>query len=74
MSTVNDKTTRIVLAANIQKLMAARDWSVRELSRQTTDPVMTIHNTISGKSLPRAGVLTRIADAFGVTVDQLLAR
>lgn len=73
MSTVTDNEAKRNLSTNLRRMLAERDWSVRDLAERTGDPVMTLHDSISGKALPRGGVLTRLADAFSVRVDDLLS-
>lgn len=71
MQEVNDAKTREVLAYNLQRFLAERGWSVRKLARTSGDPVMTIHNIVRGRNLPKAGVLVRVAEALEVAVDAL---
>ena len=71
MQQVNDDKTRNVLARNLQKILKDREWSVRQLARESGDPVMTINNIVAGRNLPKAGVLVRVADALQVPLDSL---
>lgn len=71
MSNVNDEIALAVLSANLQRELEARGWSIRELARKTGDPVMTIHNAVSGRNLPKVGVVVRVADVLGLPVDAL---
>ena len=71
MQAVNDTKTREVLSRNLQKCLRERAWSVRKLAKESGDPVMTIHNVVRGRNLPKAGVLVRVAEALQVTVDSL---
>lgn len=68
---MNDDTARAVLTDNLQALLREKNISVRQLAKQVGDPLMTIHNAVAGSSLPRAGILVRIADALQVSVDSL---
>lgn len=71
MSTVTDEVAMAVLAQNLKAALDARDMSQRELSRSTGDPIMTINDIVNAKSLPRIGVVVRIADALGLSIDEL---
>ena len=68
---MNDKVVQAVLTANVALLLEVKGWSLRELARQTEDSVTTLQGITSGKSLPKAGIVKRIADAFEISVDQL---
>lgn len=69
---MSDDQTKAVLADNIQHLMKVSGKSQRALARETKDPLMTINGIVRGKHMPGAGVLTRIAEALGTTVEKLL--
>lgn len=68
---MNDDLARILLTTNIERLLRERNWSQRRLARETGDPVMSIHNVVSGRHLPTAGLLVRIADALESRLDDL---
>ena len=68
---MNDKMARSVLRTNLEILLDSKGWTVSDLQRATKDPMMTLHNIVNGRNLPRAGILLRIAKAFGVTIDDL---
>lgn len=68
---MNDTQTREVLARNLRRAVLEKGWSLRRLARECGDPVMSIQNALSGKSLPKAGLLFRAARALGVSVDSL---
>ncbi len=68
---MKDKVVLAVLSANLTMLLESKGWTIRELSSHTDDSISTLHGILSGKSLPRAGLLKRMADAFGITVDEL---
>ena len=59
------------LAANVQRLLAAREWSQQQLSRATGEDPMTISRIIRGKNMPGTGVIARVAEAFDVSIDRL---
>ncbi len=64
------------VAANIRdnadRLLGEKGWSQRRLSRETNDPHMSIVNALSGDHVPNSGILARIAEALGVTADELI--
>lgn len=62
------------LAANMRWFRKAREWSQGRLGREAGLAQPTIANAESGRHLPRPETLDRIARAFGVTTEDLLAR
>jgi transcriptional regulator with XRE-family HTH domain len=64
------------VAANIRdnadRLLDEKGWSQRRLSRETGDPHMSVVNALSGDHVPNSGILARIAEALGVTADELI--
>lgn len=68
---MKDTVVLAVLSANLTMLLESKGWTLRELAAHTGDSISTLHGIISGKSLPRAGLLKRLADAFEISVDQL---
>lgn len=73
MQEVNDTKARDVLARNLRRILQEREWSVRQLARESGDPVMTVNNIVAGRHLPKAGVLLRLAEALAVSLDDLFA-
>jgi len=69
---IGDEEVAKRLAANISARMAEMDVSQNALSRKTGDAVMTINDIVNGRSVPRAGILARIAEALETTVDSLI--
>ena len=57
---------------NADRLLEEKGWSQRRLSRETGDPHMSIVNALSGDHVPNSGILARIAEALGVTADELI--
>lgn len=68
----SDAAKRILPTA-IERELQRLDWRPAELARRTGITPMTISNILSGKHEPKASVLKTIADALGVTSDQLLS-
>jgi len=73
MATVisNEKALENV-AANMRSLLEESGMSLRELARKTGDSPMTLSNILNAKHVPGISVLARVAEAFKVTVDDLL--
>lgn len=70
---LSDAEVKTRVSANLKRHLDRSGISQRELARRTGDPVTTISGAITGKSVPGAGVLTRLASVFGVSVDDLLS-
>ena len=60
------------IAANVTNLLEVRGWSRRDLAKVTGDPLSTVARVAQGKHTAQTGVVVRVADALGVTVDRLL--
>lgn len=74
MNTVlTDNEAKAVISANVKRLLGERNMSQAELARATEEDTAKISQMIHGKKLPSAGFLARIAEAFGVAADDLLA-
>lgn len=68
-------TDEIVLAniaANVRRLLNARGWSQNELARKTGEKQATINRICNGRNMPSAAILSRIAEAFDVSLDRLV--
>jgi transcriptional regulator with XRE-family HTH domain len=68
----SDVEVRKRIATNVTNLLEVRGWSRRDLAKVTGDPVATVSRVAQGKHTAQAGVVVRVADALGVTVDRLL--
>lgn len=72
MNTVIDNTTALIhVSTNVRDILETRAISQRELARRTGDPVMTLHNLLSERSMPNGAILARIAEALEVKIDDL---
>lgn len=60
------------IAANFSFMLAESNVGVRELARELKLPVTTIHNLKIGASDARVSLVARIAEHFGIAVDDLL--
>jgi len=62
------------LTANLHYLMQSQGISEAELARRSNIPQPTLHKILSGKTDdPRASTLKALANAFEVSVDELLS-
>lgn len=61
------------IAANVSALLVDNGWSQGELCRRTKESRMTISSLVNGKHMPGAALLARIAEAFDVSMESLLA-
>lgn len=66
------KRAKLNIAENLQRILSARGMNTLELVRLTKEPQNTIYAIVRGESEPRAAVLASIAEALGVTVDEIL--
>lgn len=69
----DDQTLRNI-AANILRLLALHGISQNGLARDIGESPTRINQYAQGKKMPGAGVLSRIAEYFGVTTDELMGQ
>ena len=69
---ISDDQAKKNIAANIRRLLAARGWTQTDLSEAAHENKMTISNVCTGKHVPGAGLLARIAEALDVSIDRLV--
>lgn len=61
------------VAANAQRLMRELGLSIRQLAEKTGESRMSIHRAVNGTNEPGIAVIAKLAEAFGVRVDDLLS-
>lgn len=71
---ITDDQAKALVSANITRLLAARGWKQRDLAEATGENDMTISRIVRGSNVPGVGLISRIADALNVSVDELLSR
>lgn len=76
MPVLSDQQALANIAANVTKYIGDRSYA--EIARECTTPMeraypATIERIAKGKHMPGAGLLARLAEALGVTVDDLLS-
>ena len=75
MSTVmTDEQTIKNIAENVARLLEEKGMSQAELARATKESEMNISRLVRGTNMPGAAMLSRVADALGVSVDYLISR
>ncbi len=62
------------LAENLKALLKKHDITVAHLSRQTNVPMQTIHNWLMGHSPQNLIYLKKVAEYFGVSLEELCFR
>lgn len=70
---VTDSNGKRNIAANMRQLMADTGLKQSDIARATGENRMTISNIARGAKMPGAALLSRVAEALGVTSDDLLA-
>lgn len=63
-----------VIAENVRRLMRQQKISGRKLAVLSSRNAMTINNLLNGRHMPGADVVFDVADALGVTADELRGR
>jgi transcriptional regulator with XRE-family HTH domain len=61
------------IAANVKRLREESGLSMRELARLAHDVPSAVKRIEDAENMPGVGMLTRFAEALGVTVNDLLA-
>lgn len=56
----------------VRKLRKKRDWKLVELSVETGLGRVFLSNLENGKHEPKLGTIKKLANAFGLTISQLL--
>jgi DNA-binding XRE family transcriptional regulator len=69
----NDSTMEVEADGTVYRLREARGWSREKLAAETGLSFATIQRLESGK-YPRVEHVMRVADALGVSIDELLGR
>jgi transcriptional regulator with XRE-family HTH domain len=70
---ISDDRAKLNIAGNVRRLLRDREWTQAELATKTREQQATISRIVNGLHIPGAGVLARIAEAFDVSADRLLA-
>jgi transcriptional regulator with XRE-family HTH domain len=70
MQPVSDPQAKAVVAANLRRLRGEK--SLSEVGRLAETSAGAIRDIEHGLRMPGIGLLTRLADAFGVTIEEFL--
>lgn len=62
----------LAIKTNVQKLIEAKGWTIYRLGKNSGIPLTVLYSLGEKKQGPTADTLVRIADALGVTVDELV--
>jgi transcriptional regulator with XRE-family HTH domain len=73
-SVIPDAAAKQNLSSNIQRLLADRGMTQKQLAEATGETEMTISRVVRGLHLPSVGIVARIAEAFDVSIDRIVAR
>ena len=69
---MSDDETLKNIARNLRRLLIAAGVSQNGLARDIEESPTRINQYVQGKKMPGAGVLTRIAEYFSVSTDELI--
>ncbi|MGD9645552.1 MAG: helix-turn-helix domain-containing protein [Pirellulales bacterium] len=72
MNVITEDQAKDNIAANLQRLLEARNWSQSDLARATGDAHVTISRIVRGTNVAGVALLARIAEALDVTIDGLI--
>ena len=62
-----------MIGRNIKRVLERQGKTQRELAEEIGVTVVTVNRYIHGDRVPKATMLVKIADALGVTTDQLIS-
>ena len=69
---MDDQKAKAVFSANVKRLLHARGKNTHWLMLETKELPNRIYPAVKGAALPTLGLVSRIAKALGVKVDELL--
>jgi len=69
---MTDQQANANFSANVNRLLREQNRSKYWLVQETGDAINRIYPAVNGTQRPSPGMLTRIAAALNVTVDELL--
>ena len=70
---ISDDDAKKNLAANVSRLLEARDLTQMELAEMTGEHQSLISRIANGQNMPGGTVLARIAEALEISIDRLLS-
>lgn len=69
---ITDDELKANISENLNRILDQHGMSRYVLSKKTGESEQTIKNVADGLHVPRSGILARIAEAVGVSVDDLI--
>jgi XRE family transcriptional regulator, regulator of sulfur utilization len=63
---------KLQFGARVRKLRQKRGWKLVELSVETGLGRVFLSNLENGKHEPKLGTIKKLADAFGITISQMM--
>lgn len=62
----------LAIKSNIQKILEAKGWTIYRLSKESGVSLTALYSLEKKQMGPTADTLVKLADALGVTVDELV--
>jgi transcriptional regulator with XRE-family HTH domain len=69
---LTDDEVRVNVAANLNDLLEEKGLTQTQLAEMTGDPISTISALCRARSVPKCGILGRVAEVLRVNVDRLM--
>ena len=69
---LSNEDVRDNLATNVRRLLAERKMSQTDLAKKAVETDIAISRVVRGCMLASSGTITRIAEAFDVSIDRLV--
>ena len=74
MNGIKKEVRKITIDSNLKKLREENNMSQEMLARKLHIKRQTVSSYETGRSLPDIFILIKIADIFGITLDELVGR
>ncbi len=71
---MTDEETCEYVAANLTRILAEQDRTIYWLMKQLKMSPGAVYPIVRGESQPTLGTTTRIAEALGITIDDLVKK
>ena len=69
---INDQQLKRNLTRNLKRILEAADVTPYRLAKMIDEPQNSVYRFCRGDNVPNAVILARVAEALGVTVDELI--
>ena len=70
---LSDDQVKQYVSANVRAVLAVNSWNQSDLAKATGENEVRISDVCRGISVPGAGFLCRLAEALGITADDLMS-